>query len=107
MERLVSIGEAASALGVSIMFGVWQEDRRVAAVSARVDVPVVRRGSRPRPERGGQSEKHGGEFHRLRQPCAAGYGCDACGEEGSGRARKSAVKPASVKQEASGRFGQK
>jgi len=31
----------------------------------------------------------------------------ACGEEGAGRARKSAVKPASVKQEASGRFGQK
>lgn len=30
----------------------------------------------------------------------------ACGEEGSGRARKSAVKPASVKQEASSRFGQ-
>ena len=31
----------------------------------------------------------------------------ACGEEGSGRARKSAVKPASVKQEASSRFSQK
>ena len=30
----------------------------------------------------------------------------ACGEEGSGRARKSAVKPASVKQEASSRFSQ-
>ena len=28
----------------------------------------------------------------------------ACGEEGSGRARKSVVKPASVKQEASSRF---
>ena len=31
----------------------------------------------------------------------------ACGEEGAGRARKSAVKPASVKQEASSRFSQK
>lgn len=31
----------------------------------------------------------------------------AGGEEGSGRVRKSAVKPASVKQEASGRFSQK
>jgi len=31
----------------------------------------------------------------------------ACGEEGAGRARKSAVKPASVKQEASGRVSQK
>lgn len=31
----------------------------------------------------------------------------ACGEEGSGRARKSAVKPASTKQEASSRFSQK
>ena len=31
----------------------------------------------------------------------------ACGEEGSGRRRKTAVKPASVKQEASSRFGQK
>lgn len=31
----------------------------------------------------------------------------ACGEEGSGRRRKSAVKPASVKQEASSRFSQK
>jgi putative transposase len=31
----------------------------------------------------------------------------ACGEEGAGRARKSAVKPASTKQEASGRFSQK
>ena len=30
----------------------------------------------------------------------------ACGEKGSGRARKSAVKPASVKQEASSRFSQ-
>ncbi len=30
----------------------------------------------------------------------------ACGEEGSGRARKSVVKPASVKQEASSRFNQ-
>ena len=30
----------------------------------------------------------------------------ACGEDGSGRARKSAVKPASVKQEASSRFSQ-
>lgn len=29
---------------------------------------------------------------------------NACGEEGAGRARKSAVKPASVKQEAIGRF---
>lgn len=43
----------------------------------------------------------------MRQPCAAGYGCDACGEEGAGRARKSAVKPASLKQEASSRFSQK
>lgn len=31
----------------------------------------------------------------------------ACGEEGAGRTRKSAVKPASVKQEASSRFSQK
>ncbi len=31
----------------------------------------------------------------------------ACGEEGSGRARKRAMKPASVKQEASSRFSQK
>lgn len=31
----------------------------------------------------------------------------ACGEEGAGRARKSAVKPASMKQEASSRFTQK
>ena len=31
----------------------------------------------------------------------------ACGEEGSGRARKSTVKPASTKQEASSRFSQK
>jgi putative transposase len=31
----------------------------------------------------------------------------ACGEEGAGRARKSAVKPASVKQEASSRFSKK
>jgi putative transposase len=30
----------------------------------------------------------------------------ACGEEGAGRARKSTVKPASVKQEANGRFSQ-
>ena len=30
----------------------------------------------------------------------------ACGEEGSGHARKSTVKPASVKQEACSRFGQ-
>ncbi len=40
----------------------------------------------------------------MRQPCAAGFGCDACGEEGSGRCLVAAVKPASVKQEASGRF---
>lgn len=31
----------------------------------------------------------------------------ACGEEGAGRCRKTAVKPASVKQEANGRFSQK
>lgn len=31
----------------------------------------------------------------------------ACGEEGAGRARKSAVKPASVKQQASSSFSQK
>jgi putative transposase len=31
----------------------------------------------------------------------------ACGEEGAGRARKSTVKPASMKQEASSRFSQK
>ena len=31
----------------------------------------------------------------------------ACGEEGAGRTRKSAVKPALVKQEASSRFSQK
>lgn len=37
---------------------------------------------------------------------AASSAVSACGEEGSGRARKSAVKPASVKQEASSRFSQ-
>ena len=31
----------------------------------------------------------------------------ACGEEGAGRRRKTAVKPASVKQEVSSRFGRK
>ena len=43
----------------------------------------------------------------MHQPCEAGSGCDACGEEVSGRRRKTAVKPAPVKQEASSRFSQK
>ena len=38
---------------------------------------------------------------------AASSAVSACGEEGSGRARKSAVKPASEKQEASSRLSQK
>ena len=38
---------------------------------------------------------------------ASSAGSNACGEEGAGRTRKSAVKPASVKQEASSRFSQK
>ena len=42
-----------------------------------------------------------------RQPCAAGFGCDACGEEGAGSGRKTRVKPAFVKQEASSRFDHK
>lgn len=32
---------------------------------------------------------------------ASSAGCEACGEEGSGRRRKTAVKPASAKQEVS------
>jgi putative transposase len=35
---------------------------------------------------------------------ASSAGCEACGEEGAGRRRKTAVKPASAKQEVSGRF---
>lgn len=42
----------------------------------------------------------------LNGPTASSAGCEACGEEGSGRCRKAAVKPASAKQEASGRFSQ-
>ena len=42
----------------------------------------------------------------MRQPCEAGSGCEACGEEGAGRRRKTAVKPVSVKQEVSSRFSQ-
>ena len=42
----------------------------------------------------------------MRQPCEAGSGCDACGEEGAGRRRKTTAKPASVKQEVSSRFSQ-
>ena len=44
------------------------------------------------------------EAHGLAAPSgstASSAGCEACGEEGAGRARKSAVKPASVKQEVS------
>jgi len=37
---------------------------------------------------------------------ASSAGCEACGEEGSGRRRETAVKPSSVKQEVSGRFAQ-
>ena len=37
---------------------------------------------------------------------ASSAGCQACGEEGAGRCLMAAVKPASVKQEASSRFGQ-
>jgi len=40
-------------------------------------------------------------------PAQAGYGCDACGEEGAGSGRKTRVKPASTKQEVSSRFTQK
>lgn len=38
---------------------------------------------------------------RLKGPTASSAGCEACGEEGAGRRRKTAVKPASVKQEVS------
>ncbi len=38
---------------------------------------------------------------------AVSFTASACGEEGSGRCRKTAVKPASVKQEVSSRFAQK
>lgn len=41
------------------------------------------------------------------QNMAVSSTASACGEEGAGRRRKTAVKPASVKQEASSRFGQK
>jgi putative transposase len=37
----------------------------------------------------------------LSGPTASSAGCQACGEEGSGRRRKTAAKPASVKQEVS------
>lgn len=51
------------------------------------------------------AESSAGDCQRI-QPMA-GCSVTACGEEGSGRARKSAVKPASVKQEVSSRFSQK
>jgi len=37
---------------------------------------------------------------------ASSAGCEACAEEGSGLERKLKTKPASVKQEVSGRFAQ-
>ena len=50
------------------------------------------------------AESSAGDCQRI-QPMA-GCSVTACGEEGSGRACKSAVKPASVKQEVSSRFSQ-
>jgi putative transposase len=37
---------------------------------------------------------------------ASSAGCEACGEDGAGRRRQTAVKPASAKQEVSGRFAE-
>jgi len=58
---------------------------------------------------------HDRDVHAARNPLAYGLAalsgstassaeCQACGEEGAGRRRKTTVKPASVKQEASSVF---
>lgn len=51
------------------------------------------------------AESSAGDCQRIQSMAVCSV--TACGEEGSGRARKSAVKPASVKQEVSSRFSQK
>lgn len=51
------------------------------------------------------AESSAGDCQRIQSMAVCSV--TACGEAGSGRARKSAVKPASVKQEVSSRFSQK
>ncbi len=78
-RKLVSIREAAEALGVSAQtLRRWE----------REDVNAAR-----------NLLAHG--LAALSGSTASSAGCEACGEEGSGRRRKTAVKPASVKQEVS------
>ena len=47
------------------LLGVRPQARITVAVGAKLDVSSLRRKPRPRCKRGGQSEEHGGEFHRV------------------------------------------